>query len=967
MSKIYKINLKLFVILFAISFSVRSKAEELPRATTSNCFYIQPIFEGIHVLNKLTYAQKEAEFIKMKSQLGNGNLYHRLGFSAIYDRSEDLEWRDDCKLAIEYGVHLGLIYGFQTHTDDGFRAVAMKDLRLFQWRKDGVDWKGAFTSTGTLEVPEDQRDYKVPTPSRYATPLLTYNVTRAKTWAIYAKKLMDDFPGVISVINGPIEEELAIGGNANTDKLADYSPYAITEFRDWLLHKELYDDVSGKFAGEGANNFIVGTLININGALRSQFYDDPTPADSNGTGVSFNSYFGTNFSSWSLRYWDLVAYPAAITDQNFDCTPEAGNGFTAGGFDAPRILDASSGFWSAWSYDIGDQGVNPFGNPTTPAFGFRQTMVHNFVRDLSDVMASAGIPREMIYAHQIPGEALGVFNGSNTRERSSASPVWSGLLEKSNTVGITRFGSIDPKLLTQYADNWGIFEWHTKPNAAKMATKLYDFTKTDLTSYYANKCHYLFPGWWQKDSVDRIFPLNDSNFAIAISDFIKSCAEVPYNQQGTDPNFTPPVVSNVYGYLENGTLNVNWNNKIWSDLLQKWSDWGMFSSFEFQKSVDGVTWESSQSVSTNQFSQAVFGSSYKIRVRAVSKTGLFGAWSPVMTVDSSSPKVQFDLTAQSASMLADPTLSNLITIKLKDSSKAIDPASLVVSITGNGSITGLEPANAGTIEKFWHMNSLSEVTSLNRLDNAVCTNGVFQATVSPITPIDPNFTFSNSAINGSLLPYISIRMYSEVATNGQIFFFYSGGNKSNSFPIIAGWNTYSFANVPNWIALTNVTSIRLDPGNNNPSKKIMVDWMAVSSQPISQNMVVSPTIIGNVATFTTIPTVTPGSYTVSVSINGSQQSVVVNTNTNTVTADVLLPKKTTLLFPNPVKDWVTLRLTDRHQTKVQIMTINGQIIKSIALGEQENPTFSVSNLPKGLYVVQIQTGGETIVERMIKQ
>jgi hypothetical protein len=132
-------------------------------------------------------------------------------------------------------------------------------------------------------------------------------------------------------------------------------------------------------------------------------------------------------------------------------------------------------------------------------------------------------------------------------------------------------------------------------------------------------------------------------------------------------------------------------------------------------------------------------------------------------------------------------------------------------------------------------------------------------------------------------------------------------------------------------------------------------------------MVVSPTIIGNVATFTTIPTVTQGSYTVSVSINGSQQSVVVNTNAISAVADVLLPQKTSLLFPNPAKDWVTLKLSARHQTNVQIMTLNGQLIKSIALGEQENPTFSISNLPKGMYVVQIQTGGETFIERMIKQ
>lgn len=54
---------------------------------------------------------------------------------------------------------------------------------------------------------------------------------------------------------------------------------------------------------------MVGELLEIKGARRSQFYDDPSPSDANGTGVSLNAWFGTAFDSWKLEYWDLAAFP----------------------------------------------------------------------------------------------------------------------------------------------------------------------------------------------------------------------------------------------------------------------------------------------------------------------------------------------------------------------------------------------------------------------------------------------------------------------------------------------------------------------------------------------------------------------------------------------------------------------------------------------------------------------------------
>lgn len=924
------------LICYVIISPGNGMAQELPRGSTDNCLYIMPIFESIRVPGGLSIDVKRAQFQKMKQQLGNGNLYHRLGFSFIYSPGADAEVRQVAALAKEYGVHLGLIFGLQSHSRDDLRAIASNDLRLFQWRKDGIDWKGSFTSTGTVEVPEDQRDYKIPTPSRYAIPLREYNALQAVAWAESAKKLMNDFPGVVTCINGPIEEELAIGGMNNVDKLADYSPFAITEFRDWLRHSGLYDASSGRFAGEGASKLVIGDLLNFNGTLRSQFYDDPTPDDSNGTGVSFNQFFGTNFSTWSLRYWDLDIYTDAITDVNFDCTPEAGIGYCSGGFDAPRILDPGSKFWKAWSYDVPDQGGNyPAWNPGNPAYGFRQNLTHNMVRDLFEVIASTGIPRNLMYAHQIPGEALANFTGQAPRNRSSASTIWTGLLEKSKTVGITRFGDINPDLMTQYADDWGIFEWHTAPNADPGTQALYTASINALNNYYQHKVHYLFPGWWSVTAPDNssIFPLNDSRFADAIKDFMTARNEVPYNQQGTTHDYIPPKVQGITGYIdEKKMLNLNWSDRIWPDLVQRWNDWSQFANFEVQLSADGTNWSQSDKTSLPILTKIYAEKSCKIRVRAISKKGLAGEWSEIININAQLDGTPLLINAQYNSLYADPEIKNLITVSVGDPSRQLIADSLSVTISGEGKVLNTVPGNANTLEKFWPMNSLSEVTGLYDLDNVICEMGLLNASVSPKTPIDPYLSFVGSSLNGSQLPCISFRLYSDLASSGQIYWFFSGGNKVLSFQIVKGWNIYTFENIPDWITQTAITSVRLDPGTT-ANAKISLDWFAISSHPASSILKPAITTNGNQATILSSSTTVPGSYTVTAAFNKLTASTTVKTSASNV--------KPVISLRLPVKDTIV---------------VLGSTIRLVADAKDSDGKVSFVNFLANSTVVQKSTG-----------
>jgi len=507
---------------------------------------IYALWEGIND-PKLSEKEIREMMDNLLNQFGKGNAWHRPGFSFIYNNPERLELA--ASIAKEKGVSLGPIIGTQTHSRPrSEHDVLSQDLRSYQWRMNTPHWQGYYTPTFFSDTNKpapvfaDQtvgRDYLVPSPSRYSPLGREVFTSKTRQQAEEIRGVMDKYPGVITCINGLIEEELAIAASSvkkfpkTADYLADYSPFAIMEFRDWLRHRGLYDDDGGIYAGQGAPESITGPFIDWKGRKCSPFYFDTTPDSHTGGGESFNKHFGTAFTSWNLKYWDTELFPDPITDNNFNPMPTGEEtGYTPGGFDAPRHPDQSP-WWHAWSWENQDNNKSyPPGNPTNPAFGFRQQEVANYVRDMFDVMAEAKLPREIMYAHQIPGENL-----DEPRALSSASPVWTGYLPKSGTVGVTSFGWFDPKLALQYTsltpDNhgWGIFEWHPLPKAAPDDQKLYDTAMKELLIYSSNNCHHLFAGWWTDKNSDspnrKIFPMNDSKFAEAIKTFMDSTPDSP--------------------------------------------------------------------------------------------------------------------------------------------------------------------------------------------------------------------------------------------------------------------------------------------------------------------------------------------------------------------------------------------------------------------------------------------------------
>ena len=649
--------LSTFILIFQCATS-----QELPKPTHANTFYIMPLFNPIRSTTATEMYIRD-EMDKMLSQIGQGNLYHQVGVAGIFDGYALGD--QACRLAKEKGMHYGLIVGHQTHTNPAIYKTLNNDIRAFQWRMNGIDWMfSAAKNTGDALYPGDLRDSAVFTASRLCSAVRSKLIPDINSKASDILKLMTKYPNVISVVNGLVEQEFAMGGSRNDGYLSDYSPYAITEFREWLRHTSIYDNATGQYKGQGAQEAIVGSYISINGALRSQFYDDPTPNNSNGTGVSFNTFFGTTYTSWTLRYYDLDAFPdpipMPIDVTLFDPSPTTGVGFTAGGFDAPRTRIIMNKYWKAWSWDVTDQGAYPVGNPTNPAFGFRQQMLKNYIKDVFDAYAKAGLPTEIMYPHQIPGEMV-----SDGRLRSGADPIWTSKLDISNNAGITRFGYIDPLKITQYAPSWGIFEWHPRPGSLPQAQELYNDATKSLNDYYKNSCHVLFPGWWRYGHDER-FLLPDTRFADAIKDFLAPRKEQPYyRQEQTVPNYTPPVVTKVEVIAVDATTQlIRWGKEIWTDFPETWRMWSDLNNFELEESTDNITWKTIPA--TTAFSKVVTNrlpnTIYYYRVRANSKANVKGSWSQIASTPA---KINF----VADRMNIDPSnvdITNNISIQLQD-------------------------------------------------------------------------------------------------------------------------------------------------------------------------------------------------------------------------------------------------------------------------------------------------------------
>lgn len=617
----------------------QARAQELPRPTPANSTIIS-------IEHSPTDA---AEVAAIKKAFGGG-LYAWLSLS-VTTLTPDMSWRADLAKADEevkafktkvdslvqaakksgLKLHLVLTSGLARGLE-AYEAAKIEDIRNAQWYNDNN-----LAADDQIKNKAAMKTYVFGTLSRYARKTRAH--LKAKSLAAFrhlAKAIRENSDTLVAV-SGWGEAELNYHRinhqKSAQDWFCDYSPFAVLEFRDWILHQGEYDDAKGAFRGQGWSG----------GGSRYR--------GSSGL-AAFNAEFGTSFRTWDLRFfhWDLDDdYDKVPTDEkNADFNaipfatykqggmmPDGGAYHIAGGFDPPRVMEPGKKYWDLWNR-------------------FRESMVAAFVREAAAWAHEAGIPADRWYSHQIPGDYL--FNTEpatpqkNARYYTSAATLASADIGDFGHPGATIYDVRFPDwfarttlhgvpAMAKLSDWWAIMEFDPElyPPEFELKQSPPEAILEQYLNVYSHGAKLInFWRWWDESKEHRIKGMNKEP---ALAEFIRRIKDKA-GSKDLGVIFTPPQVNGAVAILDAETkaVKVEWNAHIWSNESWFWRDWGDFGGFEVYRSLrPGFAPQAVNLIGTTKeaeyLDKAVSpGSTYYYKIRAVNIRKMPGAFSSELMV-----------------------------------------------------------------------------------------------------------------------------------------------------------------------------------------------------------------------------------------------------------------------------------------------------------------------------------------------
>ncbi|MHC4599313.1 MAG: hypothetical protein ACYS47_09940 [Planctomycetota bacterium] len=359
-----------------------------------------------------------------------------------------------------------------------------------------------------------------------------------------------------------IPNELTYSFPVPNDVGAGYEPHMVAEFRDWLTHRGRYAK-GGLYEGQGWPG-------------GARFSRDPSPAK--GRHGSFNAVFGTAFSTWTLKYWDVESFPDPLPPGT-SLTPKPGErGCTPGGFDAPRKgSDPLARYWQGMDHE----------KP-----GFRALAVHRALTMIQKIIHEAGVPKERIFTRS-KERWFGRYAdfGRNTPMKALV-PGWTAFTPFGNpgynlyiNGGTTDHltGSIALNLTHDGRAAWAVTEFHPfsdhamEHDADAYFESLKRFWEMDVPPRYIGCAK-----WNSVRKHKNRWRVKGTPFVEALRRFVRWLPDVPrpFEKRKKPVAYTPPPVHGLKTAVEAGKFVVRWSPRIWEDDVVEWGGWADFKGFE---------------------------------------------------------------------------------------------------------------------------------------------------------------------------------------------------------------------------------------------------------------------------------------------------------------------------------------------------------------------------------------------------
>jgi hypothetical protein len=417
-------------------------------------------------------------------------------------------------------VHITLTSGFFHGMNPLRPAAILQDVRNAQWYADG--WISDPASMTDAAVAAGDAATSIPptawiTPSRYARPLRARMEQAIRLVGSRLASAMAEHPETLLTISGDGEVELNYersisGGNTvvagNQPIYADYSPFMVEEFRDWIEN--------------------------------DRYKGDKSPdTDDNRDGRTFNRDFKTSFKTWRLRYFDSSGpIPFSTYTRMPVKLPSNGPSFIEAGFDAPRIPQPKEPFWELW-------------------MKFREQTIANYERDFASWITSSPspdgkfrVPASHFYSHQIPADFL-FEQKDGLRLRTSASPARTAFISPVGSSGVTVFNTYDGRvhkrtgtsalfeqLSLSGGGNWGVLEYNPSMPAGPAGIKPSSdmaYYMGELRTLYAWRPHVIVPFAWTDIPAQKTLDIQNSTFESALKLFIAEVGNTPWSPRSPSP------------------------------------------------------------------------------------------------------------------------------------------------------------------------------------------------------------------------------------------------------------------------------------------------------------------------------------------------------------------------------------------------------------------------------------------------